>query len=128
MGGSADQMAMAMAMYPGMKDMIGKMQVESVNMKGAQILTEMVMDAVKNPEQMSQEQKQERETPPPTSIGGIGGMFGRKLMRKKEADSESADKPKNRATIMTMTHELLKVSTSVDPSDLAIPAGFKEKK
>jgi hypothetical protein len=127
LGGSADQMAMAMAMYPGMKDMIGKMQMESLNMEGAQILTEMVMEAVKNPAQMSQEPKQERESSGISSIGGVGGMLGRRLSRKKEAEGE-ADKPKNRATIITLNHELLKASTSVSPSDLEIPAGFKEKK
>jgi hypothetical protein len=127
-GASADQMAMAMAMYPGMKDMIGKMQVESVNMQGAQILTETTMEAVKSQEQMSQEDQQKQDSSGTSGLGGIGGMLGRRISRKKDAGGESADKPKNRSTILTMNHELLKVSTTFDPSELAIPAGFKEKK
>jgi hypothetical protein len=127
LGGSAEQMAMATAMYPGMKDMIGKMQVESVNMEGAQILTEMTMETVKTAEQMAQAPKQDSDSSSMTSIGGLGGMLGRRLGRKKEAETDP-NKPKNRSTIMTMNHELLKISTSVPPEDLAIPAGFKEKK
>jgi hypothetical protein len=126
MGGSAEQMAMATAMYPGMKDMIGKMQVESVNMEGAQILTEMTMESVRSAAQMAQEPKQESESSI-TSVGGLGGMLGRRLGRKKEADADP-NKPKNRSTLITMNHELLKVVPSVPPEDLAIPAGFKEKK
>jgi hypothetical protein len=34
----------------------------------------------------------------------------------------------NRASIMTTSHELIKISPSVAASDLTIPAGFKEKK
>jgi hypothetical protein len=128
LGGSADQMAMATAMYPGMKDMIGKMQAENVNMKGAQILTEMTMESVQNPAQVSQEQKQESDDSSSMSpVKGIGGLLSRRLSRKKESEGE-ANKPKNRTTIMTVNHEVLKISTSVSPSDLEIPAGFKEKK
>jgi hypothetical protein len=127
LGGSAEQMAMATAMYPGMKDMAGKMQAERVNMEGAQILTEMIMETVKNAAQMAQEPKQESESSNITSIGGLGGMLGRRLGRKKEADADP-NKPKNRSTVITMNHELLKVVPNVSPEDLAIPAGFKEKK
>jgi hypothetical protein len=126
-GGSAEQMAMAMAIYPGMKDMIGKMQMESVNMEGAQIFTEVIMETVSNPAQVSEEQKKESEPSSVSSISGLGGMLGRRLSRKKDTEGD-ANKPKNRATILTFNHELLKVSTSLSAADLAIPAGFKEKK
>jgi hypothetical protein len=125
--GSAQQMAMVTAMYPGMKDMIGKMQAQSVNMEGAQILTEMVIETVKTPAQMSQEQNQAGESSGMPSIRGLGGMLGKGLGRKKESDGD-AGKPKNRSTVMTTTHELLKIATGVSDSDVAIPAGFKEKK
>jgi hypothetical protein len=130
MGDAAEQMAMATAMYPGMKDMIGKMQVESVNMEGAQILTEMNMESVKTAAQVSQEQKQESDNSGGggvTSVRGLGGLLGKGLGRKKPAEGD-ANKPANRATIFTMNHELLKIATSVADSDVAIPAGFKEKK
>ncbi len=124
---SEQQMAMAAAMYPGMKDMIGKMQTQSVNMEGAQILTEMTIETVKTKEQMSQEQSQGGESAEMPSIRGLGGLLGRGLGRKKDS-GDSADKPKNRATIMTVTHELLKVTPGASDADVGIPAGFKEKK
>jgi hypothetical protein len=129
LGGSAEQMAMAMAMYPGMKEMMGKMQAENVNMEGAAILTEMTMEAVKSPAQMSgeQEKKQDSDSPGITSVRGLGGMLGRRLSRKKEPEADP-NKPQNRATIMTVIHELLKVEPTVSDSDVFIPAGFKEKK
>jgi hypothetical protein len=129
-GGSAEQMAMAMAMYPGMKDMMGKVQTEKVNMEGAQILTEMIMETVKSPAQMSQQtqaQTQESESSDITSVKGIGGLLGGKFGRKKKSESDEG-KPKNRSTIMTINHELLKVSAGISAEDLAVPAGFKEKK
>jgi hypothetical protein len=128
--GSAEQMAMATAMYPGMKDMIGKMQMENVNMDGAQILTEMITESVANPAQASQQQQQQKESESSSSvssIGGLGGMLGRKFGRKKEAEGD-ANKPTNRSTIFSMNHEMLKVSTDVPDADVTIPAGFKEKK
>jgi hypothetical protein len=127
MAGAEEQMAMAMAMYPSMKDMMGKMQMESVNMEGAQILTVMTMESVRSPAQMSQEQQEDKESSNITSVGGLGGMLGRRLSRKKSAE-EDPNRPKNRSTLFTLNHELLKVSTGVSADDLAIPVGFKEKK
>lgn len=124
--GSAEQMAAAMAMYPGMQDLMKKMQEESVNMDGTAILTEMTMESVMSKEQMSQRQESESSGASPLG-GGVGGMLGRRLARKKEAEPDP-DKPKNRSTIMTVTNELLKIETSVADSEVAIPAGFKEKK
>jgi len=126
--GSAQQIAMATAMYPGMKDMIGKMQAENVNMEGAQILSEMTMESVRSAAQMSQDAKSESEPAGGiTSVGSLGGMLGRRLGRKKAAESDP-NKPTNRSTILTMNNELLKVATSVAATDVAIPEGFKEKK
>ncbi len=123
---AADQMAAAMAMYPGMKDMMGKVQVESGKMDGTAILTESTTESVANPQQAAAaERKQESDSGGISSVRSIGGMLGRKMSRKKE---EPAGQPSNRTTVLTTTHEVVKVSSSVAASDLAIPAGFKEKK
>jgi hypothetical protein len=128
MGDSAEQMAMASAMYPGMKDMMGKMQVESVNMEGAQILTEMIMETAKSAAQVSQEQKQDSNSSGGAiSAGGLGGMLSGRLARKKAPEGD-ANKPAGRSTILATNHELLKIATGVSDPDVAIPAGFKEKK
>ncbi len=127
--GSAEQMAMMTAMYPGMKDMMEK--VQTVNMEGTPILTEMTTETVKTKAQMEQEQNQKKnqegDSSGISSVRGLGGMLGSRLSRKKEAGGE-AEKPKDRSTLFTATHELLKIETSVPDSELAIPAGFKEKK
>ena len=124
LAGSAEQMAMALAIYPAMKDMIGKMEAENVKMDGTPILTEMTMEVVKSPDQVAEERKQGGESTDITSIRGIGGLLGRKIARKKDEEAGQ----KNRATLMTVNHELIKATASAAASDVAIPAGFKEKK
>ncbi len=123
---SADaQMAMMAAMYPAMKEMMGKMQTENVKMDGTPILTEMTTESVRSPQQAAQESKQEGESTSVTSVRGIGGLLGRRMARKKD---EGAAAPTNRSTVMTMNHELLKAVPAVAASDVSIPPGFKEKK
>ncbi len=121
-GGSAEQMAAAMAMYPMMKQAIAKLQAENVNLEGTPIQTVMTIDTVKGSEQAAREEKADQ----PSGSGGVGGVLGglgRRMARKKP-EGEA----RNRATFMTSTHEILKVSTDVSGADLALPAGFKEKK
>lgn len=131
-GGSAEQFAMAMAMYPGMKQAMGKFQAENVNMDGTPILTVMRMEAAQNPEQAQQQQRSQarEESTDVTSVRGVLGGLGRKMARKKaeSAKTESSDASPGRATIFTVNHELIKVSGNVAASDVAIPAGFKEKR
>jgi hypothetical protein len=127
-GASAEQMAAAMAMYPMMKQAIGKMNAEGGKIDGTPVLTTMTMDAVKSEEQMAAEAKpaDDQSSKTPTSVGGLLGGFAKKAAAKKAASGDDAGKA--RATFMTSTTEVLKVVTSVSPEDLAIPAGFKETK
>jgi hypothetical protein len=132
---SAEQMAAAMAMYPMMKEAIGKFQAENVNMDGTAILTTMSMEAVESPEQAAQkqqsQQQQQRESAADiTSVRGVLGGFGRKMARKRaeqqQQESKTSGSP-NRTTIFTSNHEVVRVTTGVSPSDVAIPAGFRQK-
>ena len=59
MGVNAEQMAAAIAMYPGMKDMMAKMQSQQVNMKGTAILTVTAMESVKSAEQAAAAEKKQ---------------------------------------------------------------------
>jgi len=125
--GSAEQMAAAMAMYPALKQALSKYETSGANLDGTPIQTTVTFDGVKSQEQMAQEQKQQPEDE--KSSGGIGGMlggFGRKITRKKPDEGEAGKSP-NRATIMTMTNEVLSVATAVTPQDVTIPAGYREK-
>jgi hypothetical protein len=124
-GASAEQMAAAMAMYPMMKQAMDRMTTEGAKIDGTAILTVITMDAVKSKEQMAQEAKSNEgsaSSQTPTSVGGLLGGLARRAAR------QNAEPPKARATFMTSTTEVLKVSTTVAATDVAIPMGFKESK
>jgi len=127
-GASADQMAAAMAMYPMMKDAMAKMNAESGKISGTSILTVVTMDGVKSEEQMAAEAKSsdDQKTQDRTSVSGMLGGLARRAAAKKMAGGDDAAKA--RATFMTSTNEILKVSTAVAAEDVAVPAGFKETK
>ena len=112
---SAQQMAAIMAMYPMLKQGMERMQREGTKLQGTPLATTTTFEAVKSKEQMAQE-SQNKES----GGGGIGGMLGRKILKK-----DNDVKP--RATIMTLTNEVQEISTTVSPADLDLPAGFKQK-
>jgi hypothetical protein len=129
-GVSAEQMATAMAMYPMMKDAMGKMSAEGGKIDGTAIQTTTTMDAVKSEQEIADEAKAnasngDSKSSTPTSAGGLLGGFAKKMASKKMGGDEA---PKARATFMTATTEVLKVVTDVTPADVAVPAGFKESK
>lgn len=119
-GASAEQMAAALAMYPMLSEALARVKTEGTKVDGTAIATTLKVEAVKSPEQMEQESEQEESS----GGGGLGGMLARKMMKRKKADDEG---PKDRATIMTTTHEVLSVSTDVAPGDVAVPPGFEQK-
>ena len=124
-GVSAEQMAAAMAMYPMMKQALGRMSTEGAKLEGTAIQTTTTMDAVPSAEQMAQESKAAESDSRPTGggiSGRLGGMLAKKIGPKKD------DAGKARSTFMTSNHEVLKVITDVTPADVAVPAGFKENK
>jgi hypothetical protein len=129
----AQQMAAAVAMYPMMADAMKRMQAENVRLDGTPVLTVMKFDAVAPPDSTQQTAKQEpkQENTRP-SFGGIGGALARRALSKKDNDKDketeaAAPATPGRATIMTIQHELLKVTPTVSDADVAIPAGFKVK-
>ena len=130
---SADQMAAAAAMYPMLAPALGRMNTENVNMEGTPVLISMVTESVASPEQQQQQQEEKAKQSDnsgsvPTSVGGLIGGFGRRALAKRaEKKQEQDTSAPGRATVMTINHELLKAVTSVSPSDVAIPTGFKQK-
>jgi hypothetical protein len=125
-GVSADQMAAAMALYPMMKQALGKMTAEGGKIDGTAIQTTTTMDAVKSAEQIAEEAKANDNDGKAAASGGVGGLLGgfAKKMAQKKTGGDDAAKP--RSTFMTVTNEVLKVVTDVAPADVAVPAGFKE--
>jgi hypothetical protein len=113
---SAEQMAAVLAMFPLVGKAMERMQKDGDKLKGTPLDTTTTVESVKSKDQLTQAQSQSSGS----SGGGIGGLLAKKIIKKEE--------PKARSTIFTTHHEVLEVSTSVSPADLAIPADFKEKK
>jgi hypothetical protein len=111
---SAEQMAAVIAMYPMVKQGMDRLNKEKVNMKGTPLSTVTTFDAVKSPDQMAKESESS------SGGGGLSGMLARKMMKK-----DKEEKP--RVTIFTITGETLEIATTVPPSDLEIPTGFKQQ-
>jgi hypothetical protein len=130
-GVSAEQMAAAMAMYPMMKDALGKMSAEGGKIEGTPIQTTTTMDAVKSEAEVAEEAKAGAgDDSKSAASGGVGGLLGgfAKKMAQKKGGGDDANTNKTRATFMTTTTEVLKVVTDVTAADVAVPAGFKENR
>jgi hypothetical protein len=129
-GASPQDMAMAVAMYPMIKQALGKMTEEGGRISGTPILTTTTFDAVKSAEQLAEEQKAKQEQAASSSsnsgggglAGRLAGRIGRSVVKKDD------DAPKARATFITTTTEILKMTPDVTAAEVAIPAGFKEAK
>ena len=123
-GVSADQMAAAMAMYPMMKQAMGRMTTEGAKIDGTAILTTVTMDGVKSEAEMAEAAKQQSDDDNKPGAGGVSGLIGG--FARKAAAKKMQGENKPRSTFMTSTVEVLKVSTEVAAADIAVPAGFKE--
>ena len=121
---TAQQMAQAMAMYPQLKDLIGRSRVEGQKVDGTPISTLATIETVESPEQ--QKKKAGEEQQPDSTSGGIGGLLAKKMMHKKQ-DENAAGSSTNRSSLMTTTMEVLSVATDVAADAVSVPAGFKQK-
>jgi len=124
-GASPEEMAAALALYPMMAPAMARMRTEGAKMDGTAIMTTVTMDGVKSADQLAAEQKEHDSDGKPPVSGGIGGLVGGLARRAAQKKMESD--PKSRATVMTITNEVLKVVTDVAPADVAIPGGFSQK-
>ncbi len=127
----AQQMATAMAMFPGLKEAFARLSREDFG--GTAIQTTTTMESVKSAEQMKQQQSQgttaqSDDRSNPASIGGaIGGFMRRRQQQKEQETPGAANANPARSTFMTMNNEVLKIATNVTAADVALPAGFKER-
>lgn len=127
-GASAQDMAMAMAMYPQMKPALDKARAEGGKMPaGTAILTDMKMESVPPGTANSASATPAAAEPAPKK--GLGGMLGglKKMAEQSEKNQQGGGKAE-RAIIMTTSVEMLKLTTDVDAASVALPAGFTEKK
>jgi hypothetical protein len=129
---NAQQMATAMAMFPGLKEAFARLSREDFG--GTAIQTTTTTDAVKSAEQMKQEaaggsSASSDEKPNPLSVGGAIGGFMRRRQQQQQEKEAAANPNANpaRSTFMTLNNEVLKIATNVTAADVALPAGFKER-
>ena len=127
-GASAEQVAAALALYPMLKPAMGRMNTEGAKLDGTAIQTTTTVDAVKSQEQMAQEAQQKSDENKNAAQGGISGLAGRFAKKVTEKKMGGDEANKQRATFMTLNNEVLKVTTEVAATDVAVPAGFKEAK
>ncbi|MDO8679310.1 MAG: hypothetical protein Q7R30_12205 [Acidobacteriota bacterium] len=122
-GASAQDMAMALAMYPQIKPALDRMKAEGGKVDGTAIMTTMTMEAVP-PGAANTTAPVAAAEPAPKK--GLGGMLGG-LKKMAEAKNEPSGKPQ-RAMILTTSVEVLKLTPDVDAASVALPAGFREDK
>ncbi|MQA30619.1 MAG: hypothetical protein GEU82_12420 [Luteitalea sp.] len=122
-GASPQDIAAAMAMYPQMQPALERLRAEGSKLEGTPILTTITLDAVKSAEQMAAEKQPSASDSRPPTTRGIGGLLGG-LARAARKE----DEPKPRATFLTTSVEVLKLTTEVAAADVAIPAGFTESR
>lgn len=109
-GMSADQLAALLAAHPGFQKAQARLAEEGAKLEGTPLMTTMTLESVKNPEAQAS-----------SGGGGIGGMAGR-LMRRNR------DKPGQKNKVFSSAHEILSIDTSVAAADVALPAGYTEKR
>jgi hypothetical protein len=123
----AQQMATAMAMFPGLKEAFARLSREDFG--GTAIQTTTMVDSVKSAEQMKEaaaSPSQSDERANPASIGGAIGGFMRRRQQQKEQEAPANANPA-RSTFMTINNEVLKIASNVTAAEVAMPAGFKER-
>ncbi|MBM3781653.1 MAG: hypothetical protein FJW29_08270 [Acidobacteria bacterium] len=117
-------MRQAMAMYPQMQKALERFRAEAGKLKGTPLSTVMTFQVVGSPQG---DDTAEKNDAPPTSVGGLLGGLGRRMGRGKTAEPTTTGTP-GRSTVLTSTTETLQLGTAVAAGDVAVPAGFKEKK
>ena len=122
-GASAQDMAMALAMYPHIKPALDKMKAEGGKLDGTAIMTTMTMEAVPPGTANTTAPVAAPEAP---AKKGFGGMLGG-LKKMAEGKNQDSGKPQ-RAMILTTSVEVLKLTPNVDAASVALPAGFREDK
>jgi hypothetical protein len=126
-GPAGKDLAQAMAMYPGMKTAMARIQKEGQQLDGTSMLTTMTFAGASGPG--GSDTRAEKDSGGGSPIGGaLGGLLARKKKPQPAAEGTAgAPGAKTRATILTMVTEVLSIETAVAAGDVEIPAGFKQK-
>jgi hypothetical protein len=112
---SMAQLGAMAALYPGIQKLMARAEAESGKLEGTPLASTMTIETVRSAEALAAQ---------PAPSGGGGGLSGR--LARRVAGSRGAPQP--RSTLVTSTQELLSVETSASAADVALPAGFRERK
>jgi hypothetical protein len=122
-GASAQDMAMAMAMYPQIKPALDKMRAEGGKVEGTAIMTTMTMEAVPPGGKPAGTPAEKPAEAAPRR--GFGAMLGGLAKMAAKQDEPAAG---GSAVILTTSVEMLKLTSQVDAAAVAMPDGFREDK
>jgi hypothetical protein len=114
----AAQMSMLLASYPAFKEMTAKMSAEAKKLEGTPLVVVTTMEAVKSAEQMKASAS---ASGAPNPTGGLAGRLAARMGPKPKAAEQ-------KTKAFSSSNETISISTTVTDADIAIPAGFKEKK
>ena len=114
LAGMGQQFASLSAMYPGLQKAAKTMGEQMKKLDGTPLMTVQRTEAVKSAEAMKKAESA------PASGGGLSGALARRVMGNK--------KPEQRGLLYTFTSETLSIDPAATDADVAVPAGFKEKK
>jgi hypothetical protein len=122
------QMAMALALFPGLGQAMERYQQEQINLEGTPILTTVTLEAVRTAEPAAA-QREQRDEPAATGVGGLVGGLGRRIGRRGADREEKPAEPEGpeRSTILTINTEVMSVARGVSAQEVQIPDGFKER-
>jgi len=124
---STDVQAGAMAsLYPGFQKLTEKLQEQKGDIEGTAVVTEMTTDLFPDPNSPQAQQGQAAKPSVKDMLGGFGG-FGRRKQKEEPPSQTAQGQPASR-TLFKALNETLEVSSAVQPTDVAIPADFKQRK
>lgn len=115
------QMTMLFAIFGNAKPAMDQMTAESRRLVGTPLASTIVMETVRSAEQTKAAAANSQQS---GGGGGLGGMLARRMGGNRAAAADNAP----RQTTFTTTHEILTVAPSATADDVAVPAGFKEKR
>jgi hypothetical protein len=116
LGIDPQQTAALASMFPSFSKMAQQMAAEGKKLQGTSLASTMTFESMKSAAEMSGAGQQQ------SGGGGISGRLGGMLARRMRGPAQQ------RNLVMTSSTEYLSIETSASEADVAIPAGFKEKK
>ena len=112
-------MAAVLAMAPQLSKAMKTLQEKQGDLDGTSVRTVTTFETVADPRASASE-----EQPQSVTMAALGGLM--KRARKKDADQPSGGPEKK--MLFRSNSELLSASTAADTGDVALPAGFTQKK